>query len=304
MINFFRKIRKQLADDNKPLKYFRYAIILLNVFSFSCGTETNNFAISSDGVEIRFDMQGKGKTTLIFVHGWANNKSIWDAQVAHFSKKYNVITIDLAGFGESGNNRDNWTMSAFGEDVVAVINYLELKNVVLVGFSMGAPVVIESAKRIPDKILGLVLVDYLHDVEMKYSPEVIHYMDSIYMDVVTNPTMEKLDPFFKKNKEESFKRVVSMLKNNDEPKVGWRESLNDNFRWINENFVTSLKKIKTPIISINSTQPTTNVEAFKKIVPSFYAKIIPDTGHVVFWDDPEMFNNFLEESVQDFKKGN
>jgi len=280
------------------------AITLLVICNFSCITKPNNFATSSDGVEIRFDMQGKGKTTLIFVHGWANNKSIWDAQVAHFSKKYNVITIDLAGFGESGNNRNNWTMSAFGEDVIAVINHLELKDVVLVGFSMGAPVVIETVKRVPDKVLGLVLVDYLHNVEMRYSSEVIHFMDSIYMDVVANPTMEKLAPFFKNNKEESFKRVVSMLKNNDEPIVGWRESLNDVFRWENEDFVTSLKKIKRPIISINSSQPATNVEAFKNIVPSFYAKIIPDTGHVVFWDDPVMFNNFLEESVQDFKKGN
>ena len=57
-------------------------------------------------------------------------------------------------------------------------------------------------------------------------------------------------------------------------------------------------------ISINSSQPATNVEAFKKYVPSFYVKIIPDTGHVVFWDDPEMFNSYLEESIQDFKKDN
>ncbi|RLD26406.1 MAG: hypothetical protein DRI75_11780 [Bacteroidetes bacterium] len=282
--------------------FLRYAIILFSVFSFSCGSELNNFTTSSDGVEIRFDIQGKGKTTIIFVHGWANNKSIWDAQVTHFSKKYNVITIDLAGFGESGNNRYNWTMSAFGEDVVAVINYLELKNVVLVGFSMGAPVVIETAKRVPDKVLGLVLVDNLHNVEMKYSPEVIHFKDSIYMDVVANPTMEKLAPFFKNNKEESFKRVVSMLKNNDEPIVGWRESLNDVFRWENEDFLASLKKIKTPIISINSAQPATNIEAFKKYVPSYSAKIIPDTGHVVFWDDPEAFNSYLEESIKDFNK--
>jgi pimeloyl-ACP methyl ester carboxylesterase len=280
-----------------------YAIILVFLLSISCKTEPNNYINSSDGVEIKFNIQGKGEPSLIFVHGWSNNKSIWDAQVAHFSKKYKVITVDLPGFGESGNNRENWSMAVYGEDVAAVINYLELKNVILVGFSMGAPVVIESAKRFPDKISGLVLVDYLHNVEMKYSPEVISFMDSIYMDVVNYPTMEKLTPFFKKNKEESFKRITSML-NEDVSKVGWRESLNDVFRWENEDFVASLKNINVPITAINSEQPATNVEAFQKYVPSFNAKIINDTGHVVFWDAPEVFNRYLEEIINEYVKDN
>ena len=48
----------------------------------------DNVAISSDGVKISFDMQGEGEPALVFVHGWANNRSIWDAQVSHFSKTF------------------------------------------------------------------------------------------------------------------------------------------------------------------------------------------------------------------------
>jgi len=45
MINFFRKIRKQLADDNKPLKYFRYAIgeIVLVVIGILIALSINNW---------------------------------------------------------------------------------------------------------------------------------------------------------------------------------------------------------------------------------------------------------------------
>jgi len=273
-------------------------IISLVVIIYGCTNEPDNVAISSDGVKISFDLHGEGNPALVFVHGWGNNRSIWDAQVAHFSQKYKVIAVDLPGFGESGNNRQKWTMASFGEDVVTVINKLDLDQVVLVGFSMGAPVVIEAAKRVPDHITGLVLVDYLHDVEMKYPPEVISYMDSVYMDVVTDPTIEKMKPFFRKNTEASFERVLLMV--NDVPKIGWRESLNDIFRWENDDFVESLTKIQAPIISINSDQTPTNVEAFRKYVPSFKAKIIPDVGHVVFWDATEEFNRLLEESIQEF----
>jgi pimeloyl-ACP methyl ester carboxylesterase len=189
-------------------------------------------------------------------------------------------------------------MASFGEDVATVINKLSLDQVVLIGFSMGAPVVIEAAKRVPNQVVGVVLVDWLQDIEMQYPPEVISYLDSVFMDVVTTPTIEKMKPFFRKNKEASFERLLSMLK--DAPRIGWRESLIDIFRWSNEDCIESLKNIQTRIISINSDQTPTNVEAFMKYVPSYKAKIILDVGHVVFWDAPEEFNRLLEESVQEF----
>jgi pimeloyl-ACP methyl ester carboxylesterase len=282
----------------RKIQFLVCYIIILVVIIYGCTVEPDNVAISSDGVKISFDIQGKGVPAIIFVHGWANNRSIWEEQVAHFSQKYKVIAVDLPGFGESGNNRQKWTMESFGKDVATVINKLDLDQVVLVGFSMGTLVVIEAAKRVPDHISGVVLVDYLHDVEMKYPPEVISYMDSVFMDIVTKPTIEKMKPFFRKNMEASFERVLSMM--NNVPRIGWRESLNDAFRWENNDFVESLTKIQTPLISINSDQTPTNVKAFMKYVPSFKAKIIPDVGHVVFWDAPEEFNRLLEESIQEF----
>lgn len=279
--------------------FLGYCVIALILFSYGCTNEPDNVAISSDGVKISFDKQGKGKPTLVFIHGWSNNRSIWDAQISHFSEKYEVIAVDLAGFGESGNNRQMWTMASFGEDVATVINKLDLDQVVLVGFSMGGPVVIETAKRVPNRVAGLVLVDALQNIEMKYSPETISYMDSVYMDLVTSPTPEKLEGvFYKRNSDASFERILSMLK--DAPRIGWKESLNEFFRWCNEDCIESLKKIQAPIISINSDQTPTNVEAFMKYIPSFKAKIIPDVGHVVFWDAPEEFNRLLEESIQEF----
>lgn len=185
-------------------------IISLILIIYGCTNELDNIAISSDGVKISFDKQGEGEPALVFVHGWSNNRSIWDAQVSHFSKTYKVITVDLPGFGESGNNRQTWTIASFGEDVATVINKLDLDQVVLVGFSMGGPVVIETAKSVPDHVAGLVLVDELHNVEMQYPPEVISYMDSVYMDVVTAPTIEKMKPFFKRNTEASFERILSL----------------------------------------------------------------------------------------------
>ena len=275
-------------------------IISLILIIYGCKIEPENVAISSDGVKISFDVQGEGETALVLVHGWSNNRSIWDEQVSHFSKKYKIVNVDLPGFGESGNNRQNWTMASFGEDVATVIAKLNLDQVVLVGFSMGGPVIIETANRVPDRVSGVVLVDNMHNVEMKYPPPMISYIDSVYMDLITNPTNEKLlgGGFYKKNPEASFQRILSVLK--DAPTIGWRESLNDFLRWHNEDITTSLQKCQAPVTAINSDMQPTNVEAFRKLVPSFQAKIVPDVGHVIMWDAPEEFNQLLEESIQAF----
>lgn len=280
-----------------------FFIIVWVLFSYGCKKQPVTSVTSADGVKIVFNQQGKGKLAVIFVHGWSNNKSIWDAQVAHFSEKYKAIAVDLAGFGDSGNNRSNWTMSAFGDDVAAIIKDLKLKHVILVGFSMGAPVVIETAVKVPENIAGVILVDDLLNIETKYPPETVHLFDSILMDLITFPTLEKAVNlgFLKKNPEMNFPKIVNML-NKYPSRIGFQESLSSYFTWINEDCAERLKLIKAPVTAINSDSEPTNVEAFRRYIPSFQAKIIPGVGHVVFWDEPDEFNRLLEESIQEFIK--
>jgi pimeloyl-ACP methyl ester carboxylesterase len=280
-----------------------YCVSALILFSYGCTKKPDNVAISSDGVKISFDQQGEGEPALVFVHGWGNTRSVWDSQMAHFSEKYRVIAVDLPGFGESGYNRTNWTTASFGEDVAAVIKKLNLKKVVLVGFCSGAYNIIETAKTAPENIIGLVLVDIFQNVEMQYSPEMLAYMDSVMWDIVTNPTNEKLvgGGFYKKNPQVSYERVLSMLSSHkNTSRIGWKESLDDLNRWDIEDRIESLKKVQVPITSINSDMEPTNVEAFKKYVPSVQVKIVPDAAHLVMWDNPEEFNRLLEESIQEF----
>ncbi len=278
----------------------RCCLIVFVLFAGGCKSGPDNTAISSDGVKISFESQGKGEPALLFVHGWANNKSLWDDQMKYFSKKYQSVAVDLAGFGASGNNRTDWTMEAFGKDIIAVINKLELKQVVLVGFSMGGPVVIEAANKIPGQVPGIVLVDNLQNVDMKMPPQMMERIDSVMMDLVNHPTMEKLvaGGFAKKDPEKAYKKALEMLKNTS--RIGWKESGDNIFRWQNERSIEALSDLQVPVISINSDRIPTNVEAFKKYVPSFEVKIMPGVGHVVMLEDPETFNVLLEESIQEF----
>lgn len=280
--------------------FLTYLFIVMLFIINGCKSEPITTVDSFDGVSISFDNEGKGETTIILVHGWSNTRSIWDAQVSHFSEEYQVIAVDLPGFGESGNNRSEWTIAAYGEDISTIIQQLNLNRVVLVGFSLGAPIVVEAANKVPDQVIGVVLVDDLYEVEMQIPPPMAYYLDSVYMDLINNPTKEKLveGGFFKNNVDSAFHRVVSFLEGASH--IGWRESLAGFIKWQNEHCTNSIKAVKAPIIAINSDLQPTNVEAFRKYAPTFKAKIVEDVGHLIMWDNTEEFNRLLEESIQEF----
>ena len=114
--------------------------------------EKTSVVPASDGVQIHYAVQGKGEPTLVFIHCWGCNRHLWDNQVAEFSKTHQVVTIDLPGHGESGLDRKDWTIESYGDDVKTVVAKLNLKRVVLIGSSMGGPIAVEAARRMPDRV--------------------------------------------------------------------------------------------------------------------------------------------------------
>ena len=128
-------------------------------------------ARSGDGVPIDYTVEGRGEPALVFVHCWNCDRHFWDAQLRAFRRSHRVVAIDLAGHGQSGTGRKDWTIEAFGDDVKAVVDKLGLKRVVLVGSSMGGPVALEAARKLGDRVVGIVAVDTLQNVEQKAPPE-------------------------------------------------------------------------------------------------------------------------------------
>ena len=118
-------------------------------------------ATSADGTAINYYEHGQEGPVLVFVHGWSCDASYWREQVEYFKHKYHMVLIDLAGHGRSGSERENYTMEAFGQDVKAVVESVGAEKVVLIGHSMGALVIADAARLMPEKVIGLVAVDDL-----------------------------------------------------------------------------------------------------------------------------------------------
>jgi pimeloyl-ACP methyl ester carboxylesterase len=119
------------------------------------------WAASVDGMKIHSSSAGTGPT-IVFVHGWTCDSSSWDGQVPAFASNYRVITLDLPGHGRSESPRDGkLSMDVFARAVEAVRAEAGrgAERIVLVGHSMGAPVIRQYAHLYPERVAGLVAVD-------------------------------------------------------------------------------------------------------------------------------------------------
>ena len=80
----------------------RTAILLLMLAMAASPAQAAGAVRSADGVPIAYTVQGRGTPALVFVHCWACDHTFWDAQVAHFARTHQVVTLDLGGQARFG----------------------------------------------------------------------------------------------------------------------------------------------------------------------------------------------------------
>lgn len=126
---------------------------------------------SADGVEIAYTVHRVGSPTLVLVHGWMCDQGYWEAQIPALAERFGVVTLDLAGHGASGSNRERWTIPSLADDVRAVIARLGLERVIVAGHSMGGRVALDVARSLPGTVIGVIGVDTLHTAAESWDPE-------------------------------------------------------------------------------------------------------------------------------------
>jgi sigma-B regulation protein RsbQ len=137
----------------------RLALRVLVVI-LAIGAARASSAASVDGIPLHWTSSGSGPHTLMLVHGWTCDDSSWSAQVPALMGKYRVLTLDLPGHGKSGKTEaSKFSMDLFARAVEAVRAEARADRLVLVGHSMGVPVIRQYARLYPQRVEALVLVD-------------------------------------------------------------------------------------------------------------------------------------------------
>jgi pimeloyl-ACP methyl ester carboxylesterase len=260
----------------------RYFLGLVLSFSLS--------AASVDGLKIHFSTSGKGSKTVILVHGYTCDESTWSEQVPALEKQYRVVTLDLPGHGKSDSPQDGkFSMDLFARAIEAVRTEVNADHIVLVGHSMGTPVVLRYAHLYPAHTSALVFVDGLMPTPSAQATAVAaagaamagpngraarEAMVRSFFVAGTTPTVQS--------------KVLNMMLG--APEATAVGAMNATF----EPAGQTLEIPMVPILGIYAgPSRIATRESVLKYFPEAEYTTIPDTGHFLMLEKPEEFNRLL-----------
>jgi pimeloyl-ACP methyl ester carboxylesterase len=249
-------------------------------------------AATVEDAKIHSSSVGSGPT-IVFVHGWTCDSSSWAAQVPAFAKNHRVITLDLPGHGQSESPKDGkLSMDLFARAVEAVRAEAGAgaERIVLVGHSMGAPVIRQYAHLYPEHVAGLVAVDGPLDVRPfaaanlpagvpppMTGPEGLKAREGMIHSMFIPETPAALQDHILK----------MMLAAPEATAVGAMNAMFDPaIRWTDV--------VKSPALTVYAgTANVPDPAATKELYPNHDASQVKGTGHFLMMEKPDEFNRLL-----------
>lgn len=255
-------------------------------------------AFSKDGSPISYEIHGAGEPTLVFVHGWSCDARYWRAQIPHFAKGHRVVVLDLAGHGHSGLSRTRYTMAAFGEDVQAVTESVGSKNVILIGHSMGGSVIAEAARLMPDRVVGLIGVDTLENIEYPVTAEELKKMTEPLEKDFRTGSRQFVGEMFLPQTDPQLREWIIADVSAAPPAVALSAMTEMMTQYITGDAARIFEQLRIPVITVNGDLWPVNYEANRRHMFSYQAIVLEKADHFLMMDRPDEFNGELEKAIR------
>ena len=96
-------------------------------------------------------------TPLVLVHGYLGGSAQWEAEIAHFSDRFDVIAPDLPGFGDASDRPGCASIGGMSDSVTPLLDRLKVDRFILLGHSMGGMIVQDIAAHVGPRVEKLIL---------------------------------------------------------------------------------------------------------------------------------------------------
>jgi pimeloyl-ACP methyl ester carboxylesterase len=254
-------------------------------------------AATVDGLTIHSSTTGTGPATMIFIHGWTCDSSSWTGQVPAFAKKYRVVTLDLPGHGRSASPKDGkLSMDLFARAVEAVRAEAKADRVVLVGHSMGAPVIRQYARMYPQHVAGLVAVDGPLDVRGFPPPEFKQPPPMVGPEGLKAREKMIRGMFIPQTAPALQEHILKMMLGTSEA------TANGAMAAVFDPSLSKTDVIKAPALAVYAgTAKLPDPKVAKEVLPNYEGMQMPETGHFLMMEKPDEFNRVLTSFLDKIK---
>ena len=243
------------------------------------------------GIRLHYKSLGLGTTAVVFVHGLNGDMTLWRGQVPAVDGRVRAIFLDLPGFGRSDKPDVTYSMEYFAGAVAAVVQAAGVQRVVLVGHSMGTPVIRQYYRRFPAKVIALVAVD---------GP-----LRSVFGD--TAETRQFLARFegvdFAANIGEMFNGLIGPTADTTVRTAIWHAALGvpqrvavSALRELVSPAIWRDDPIQVPVLAVMAPRPGWTpeyVSYVKRLAPDIRYEALTGVGHFLMLERPEVFNALL-----------
>jgi pimeloyl-ACP methyl ester carboxylesterase len=255
----------------------------------------SKFAKHGD-LKVHYKSLGEGKTAVVFIHGWCCDHSVWHAQAAAFDGKARMLFVDLPGYGRSDIPKTDCTMELFAKGIDAVLKDAGVDRAVLVGHSMGTPVVREFYRRYPEKTKALIFVDGPLRPFTK-DPAVTEKIMAMFKEETFKESAARfLGGMFRPDTPPAERERIEKLVANTNPKVAissMRGMLDQNI-WKDD----PVKVPSQALMAKSPNWPEDYKEFARKLVPELDYREFDGVGHFLFMEKPREFNEALGEFLK------
>ncbi|MBS0365436.1 MAG: alpha/beta hydrolase [Proteobacteria bacterium] len=259
-------------------------------------TSGPRITLSADNVHIEYHVTGAGEPAIVLIHGWASDSAYWNAQLGILRPLYTVVTLDLAGHGASGANRNDWSIARYAQDVAAVVRQLSNRRIVLVGHAMGATVALAAAPLVGERLRGIIAVDALRSIGQPppAAAEVRQRVAPFESDFVGSTRKLVRESLFRRDADNTLVQKVAYDMSLEPPAV----AIPSLTALLSTDLAPVLAAVHVPVYAINSDLAPTDAVRIRKALPGFRLDVLEHTGHFLMMEAPDRFNPLLLKDIQ------
>lgn len=261
--------------------------------------------------EIAFIDEGDSENVLIFIHGLGSYLKAWERNVPELKKHYRCIALDLPGYGKSSKQIHSGKVSFYTEIISDFIKALRLKNVTLVGHSMGGQIATTFALDYPQQISNLILVapagfELFNDEEIELLKKIV--LPKILFNTSDHQIRSNYKLNFYKMPDEAESMILDriLIKNDDEFFNYCTIVSNSLFGLLKAPVYNRLKEITIPSLIlyglqdslipnklIHNTTTKEIAEAGASQIKNSMLIFFDECGHFLQYEKPNQFNKAL-----------
>ncbi|HEY1881638.1 MAG TPA: alpha/beta hydrolase [Candidatus Cybelea sp.] len=222
--------------------------------------------------------------TVLFVHGWQADRSVWGGVIAALGPDARAVDVDLRGSGELRDIPGPFTVERFAADLREIVERLEDPGpVVVVGHSMGAMVAMRLAIDAPELVAALVLVAPVPASGAGFSEKGANHLRATVRD--REAARKWLTRTFHNTPEaDEFERLCEAAERGDPD-----AALESFESWTNADFAEETQKISAPAVVIAPEHDTPEIYERKvaALLPNARFVLLRNCGHYAIIERPE-----------------